>query len=62
MWYVYFLQLNNDDICVGSSNDLRRRSTSHERGQMKSPKACLPLTLKSYIAAQTEENARQLER
>ena len=62
MWYVYFLQLNNDDIYVGSSNDLRRRISSHERGQVKSTKAYLPVTLKSYIAMQTEENARELER
>jgi len=25
MWYVYFLKLSNNDIYVGSTNDLRRR-------------------------------------
>ena len=29
MWYVYFLQLNNGDIYVGSTNDLKRRFSSH---------------------------------
>ncbi len=62
MWYVYFLQLDNEDIYVGSTDDLRRRMALHERGQVKSTKAYLPVTLKSYIAVQTEENARQLER
>ena len=25
MWYVYFLELSNGDIYVGSTDDLRRR-------------------------------------
>ena len=47
MWYVYFLELANGDVYVGSTNDLRRRIRSHERGQVTSTKARLPLTLKS---------------
>ena len=62
MWYVYFLGLSNHDIYVGSTDDLRRRMTSHERGQVKSTKAYLPVTLKSYVAVQTEETARTLEK
>ncbi len=62
MWYVYFLQLENEDVYVGSTDDLRRSMASHERGQVKSTKAHLPVTLKSYIAVQTAENARQLEK
>ena len=62
MWYVYFLQLKNEDVYVGSTNDLRRRLTSHERGQVKSTKVYLPVALKSYIAVQTEKNARELEK
>jgi len=50
MWYVYFLQLENQTIYVGSTNDLRRRSGSHQRGQVISTKADLPVTLKSYVA------------
>ena len=34
MWYAYFLALSNDDIYVGSTDDLRRRLTSHERGHV----------------------------
>ena len=62
MWYVYFLQLSNDDIYVGSTNDLRRRITSHQRGQVISTKTYLPVTLKSYVAVETESNALELER
>ncbi len=62
MWYVYFLHLDNGDIYVGSTNDLRRRVASHERGQVASTKPNLPFTLKSYIAVHTEENARSLEK
>ncbi|CAH2396269.1 GIY-YIG nuclease family protein [Mesorhizobium ventifaucium] len=62
MWYVYFLQLRNGDVYVGSTNDLRRRFESHRSGYVTSTKAYLPATLKSYIAVETEVNARQLER
>ncbi len=62
MWYVYFLQLNNDDIYVGSTNDLRRRIDSHARGEVTSTEAYLPFRLKSYVAAGTEKTARELER
>jgi len=62
MWYVYFLQLDNGDIYVGSTNDLRRRINSHARGDVASTKAYLPVALKSYVAVRTEKIARELER
>ncbi len=62
MWYAYFLQLSKGDIYVGSTDDLRRRGEAHRRGRVDSTKACLPVTLKSYIAVSTERNARELER
>ncbi|TPM37433.1 GIY-YIG nuclease family protein [Mesorhizobium sp. B2-3-4] len=62
MWYVYFLQLDNGDVYVGSTNDLRRRFESHQSGCVTSTKAHLPVVLKTYIAVETEANARQLER
>jgi predicted GIY-YIG superfamily endonuclease len=61
MWYVYFLQLRNNDIYVGSTNDLKRRFASHQAGQVFSTKAYLPAVLKSYVAVETEEHARELE-
>jgi predicted GIY-YIG superfamily endonuclease len=61
MWYVYFLQLRNGDIYVGSTNDLKRRFASHRAGHVHSTRAYLPATLKSYIAIETEQHARELE-
>ena len=62
MWYVYFLELSNGDIYVGSTDDLRRRVKSHNDGHVVSTKAYLPASLKSYIAVETEALARSLER
>ena len=62
MWYVYFLELSNGDIYVGSTDDLRRRVKSHNDGHGVSTKAYLPASLKSYIAVETEALARSLER
>jgi putative endonuclease len=62
VWYVYFLELHNGDIYVGSTNDLRRRVKSHQDGQVLSTRSCLPLALKSYVAVATEAQARALER
>lgn len=62
MWYVYFLELRNNNIYVGSTNDLKRRKASHDNGNVKSTKAYLPAILKSYIAVETEEIARNLEK
>lgn len=62
MWYVYFIQLKNGDIYVGSTNDLRRRIAEHEAGDVISTSRLLPLKLRSYIAVETEAGARSLER
>ncbi len=62
MWYVYFLQLGNKGIYVGSTNDLRRRLAAHQQGQVRSTKAHQPVVLKSYIAVHTEAHARELEK
>ncbi|QQR68216.1 MAG: GIY-YIG nuclease family protein [Alphaproteobacteria bacterium] len=62
MWYVYFLRLSNGHVYVGSTNDLKRRFSSHQSGQVESTKPHLPAKLKSYIAVETEDIARTLER
>jgi predicted GIY-YIG superfamily endonuclease len=61
MWYVYFLELANGDIYVGSTNDLRRRVKSHQSGHVQSTKFHLPVVLKTYVAVETQEHARELE-
>lgn len=62
MWYVYFLRLANDEVYVGSTNDLKRRYHSHELGQVESTRPFLLAKLLSYVAVETEEIARKLER
>ena len=62
MWYVYFLELKNGDIYVGSTKDLKRPKKSHDNGEVNSTRAHLPVILKSYIAVETETVARELEK
>ena len=61
MWYVYFLELKNGDVYVGSTDDLRRRFGSHQRGDVTSTRTHLPVVLRSYVAVDSEQNARRLE-
>ena len=61
MWYVYFLELSNGDIYVGSTNDLKRRVPSHERGEVASTAPNRPVRLRSYVAVETERQARRAE-
>jgi putative endonuclease len=61
MWYVYFLQLSNLDVYVGSTNDLRRRVATHQAGHVASTKHSLPAKLLSYVAVESEPRARSLE-
>ena len=62
MWYVYFLELSNGSIYVGSTPGLKRRFDSHQKGQVQSTKAFIPMILKSYVAVETEMTARELEK
>ena len=62
MWYVYFLELKNHDIYVGSTDDLRRRYNSHANGHVVSTRRYLPVVLRSYVAVGDEAAARRLER
>ena len=61
MWYVYFLELSNGDIYVGSTADLKRRYRSHQSGHVDSTLRRRPVTLKAYVAVQSESTARRLE-
>ncbi|MFM9890171.1 MAG: GIY-YIG nuclease family protein [Rickettsiales bacterium] len=62
MYYVYFLEMNNGDIYAGSTPDLRRRFESHQNGQVISTSKYLPVTLKAYVAVETQKRARELEK
>jgi putative endonuclease len=60
LWYVYFLELSNGDIYVGSTNG--RRLSSHQQGCAASTCKYLPVILRSYVAVADEASARGLER
>jgi len=62
VWYVYFLELKNGDIYVGSTPDLKRRYRSHQSGQVQSTKSYCPVLLRAYVAVETQDKARALER
>jgi predicted GIY-YIG superfamily endonuclease len=61
VWHVYFLELDNGDIYVGATNDLRRRIGAHQAGQVSSMRLYRPVTLRSYVAVTEEAAARRLE-
>src|SRR5260370_29295708 len=58
LWYVYFLELSNGDIYVGSTDDFRRRLASHRQGRVVSTSKHLPAVLRSYVAVADEATAR----
>ena len=62
MWYVYFLELKNGDLYVGSTDDLRRRLASHQQGNAVSTRSYRPVALRAYVAVPDEATARALER
>jgi putative endonuclease len=61
VWYVYFLELSNGDIYIGSTDDHRRRFKSHQQGHVISTSKYLPVVLRSYVAVTYEVTARSLE-
>jgi putative endonuclease len=62
-WFVYILKsLRGNFTYVGSTNSLRQRLIQHNSGLVVSTKAYRPLQIVAYVAVQTEEKARKLER
>jgi putative endonuclease len=62
MWYVYILESGKDNKhYIGSTNDLNRRIEEHNNGFVESTSARRPLRLVSYIAVETEKQARSRE-
>ncbi len=63
MYYTYCLENKEQHyLYIGSTNDLKRRISEHSRGKVQSTKAFLPLTLTAFVAVQTEQQARKLEK
>lgn len=62
MFYVYLLLLNNNNIYKGSTNNLKRRITEHNSGQVDSTKNFRPLKLIHYECYLKESDARRREK
>jgi putative endonuclease len=61
--FVYILQnVSKNFIYVGSTNDLNRRMSEHEKGLVQSTKAYRPLVLMAYVALSSEKKGRELEK
>jgi putative endonuclease len=62
MFYMYILRSAVDNqLYIGSTNNLRRRLVEHNAGDVSSTKPRRPLTLIYYEAYQNESDARKRE-
>jgi predicted GIY-YIG superfamily endonuclease len=62
MWFVYILKsLRDNDLYVGSTNDVDRRLTKHNSGDVDSTKCRIPFTLEAYVAVKDKSKAIELE-
>lgn len=62
MFYVYMLRSKRDnDLYVGSTNDLKRRFKEHNEGKVYSTKLRIPFELIYYEAYKAEKDARTRE-
>ena len=63
MWYVYVLKSKDSDwYYVGSTGQLMKRVEQHNQGLSQSTKYYAPFELEAYVAVQTEQKARELEK
>lgn len=62
MFYVYVLKSDKDnDLYIGSTNDLRRRMSEHQKGYSFSTSFRRPFALVYYEAYRNERDARTRE-
>jgi len=62
MFYVYVLKSKKDeDLYIGSTNDLRGRLKEHNSGVVRSTQGRIPLELMYYEAYKSEKDARKRE-
>jgi len=62
MWYVYLLRsLTDNNLYVGSTNNIRRRLAEHNSGKVDSTKGRIPFGLEAYIAVKDQAKAVELE-
>lgn len=62
MFYLYILKSKkDDDLYIGSTNDLRRRLLEHNTGKSLSTKNRRPFELRYYESYYDESDARKRE-
>jgi predicted GIY-YIG superfamily endonuclease len=62
MWYVHILRsIIDKNLYVGSTNNIRRRLTEHNSGEVDSTKSRIPFSLEAYIAVKDQAKAIELE-
>jgi putative endonuclease len=62
MFYVYVLKSSQDEeLYVGSTNDLKRRIKEHQGGKSFATKLRIPFELIYYEAYKNEKDARERE-
>lgn len=63
MFYLYILKSEKDgNLYIGSTKDLRRRLSDHNKGKVESTKSRAPFRLKYYEAFSVESDARKREK
>jgi putative endonuclease len=62
MFYTYVLELNNQDLYIGSTIDLKNRIQQHENGEVESTKGYRPIKLVYYEACLSHEKAISREK
>ena len=59
---MYILRsLKDNDLYIGSTNDVGRRLTEHNSGNVDSTKCRIPFTLEAYVAVKDKSKAIELE-
>ena len=62
MWYVYVLRSSRDNnLYVGSTNDISRRLSEYNSGKVDSTKNRTPFSLETYFAVKDQSRAVELE-
>ena len=62
MFYMYILKSKKDDnLYIGSTNDLRQRLSEHNSGKVRLTKSRVPFELRYYESFYKEIDARKRE-
>ncbi len=62
MWYVYILRSARDKkLYIGTTDDISRRLSQHNSGEIDATKNRIPLMLEAYLAVKNETRAIELE-